>query len=537
MSILNVFSLLGGLGMFLYGISMMGNGLKSTAGNRLKNLLEKITSNRLVAVLVGMLVTAVIQASAAVTVMAVGFVNAGLMTMGQAFGIMLGANIGTTITAWIISFNITSLAPLFIILGVIPMEFIKNEKAKNIGVIITGFGLLFMGLNMMGTAMEPLRNEAWFVGLMTQFQNPLLGVLIGIVVTTVIQSSSAAVGILQTLAAQGLVSLNAGLYIVLGCNIGTCVTTLLAGIGTSTNAKRTALLHLFNKTFGAVVFTGLIYFFPLTEIVARMAPGNPMVQLANFHTIFNVLNTLLLLPLGNVLIKAVTVLIKDKDSDEEEGLRLKYLDERILETPPFAMAQLKKEMLRMYEKAMENYERAVHAFFDMDRKIVPKIYEEEEKINFIQSEITPYLVRIQSLPTITEENKSTILSYHNLATFIERIGDHDKNIAEFALERLDKGAVFSEEALQELRDMCHLVDDALHMAMDAFEKGPSHDTVARSFEFENKVDNQHTMMRENHIRRLNSEQCNARAGMIFTDICIDLERITFHAMKIARYAA
>ena len=244
MSILNVFSLLGGLGMFLYGISMMGNGLKSTAGNRLKNLLEKITSNRLVAVLVGMLVTAVIQASAAVTVMAVGFVNAGLMTMSQAFGIMLGANIGTTITAWIISFNITSLAPLFIILGVIPMEFIKNEKAKNIGVIITGFGLLFMGLNMMGTAMEPLRNEAWFVGLMTQFQNPLLGVLIGIVVTTVIQSSSAAVGILQTLAAQGLVSLNAGLYIVLGCNIGTCVTTLLAGIGTSTNAKRLSLIHI-----------------------------------------------------------------------------------------------------------------------------------------------------------------------------------------------------------------------------------------------------------------------------------------------------
>ncbi|MBE5780809.1 MAG: Na/Pi cotransporter family protein [Clostridiales bacterium] len=537
MTILNVFSLLGGLGLFLYGIDMMGNGLKTTAGDKLKSLLERITSNRLVAVLVGMLVTAVIQASAAVTVMAVGFVNAGLMTMSQAFGIMLGANIGTTITAWIISFNITSLAPLFIILGVVPMLFMKNEKAKSIGVIITGFGLLFMGLNLMGSSMAPLKNEAWFVGLMTQFQNPILGVLVGIVVTTIIQSSSAAVGILQTLAAQGLVSLNAGLYIVLGCNIGTCITTLLAGIGTSVNAKRTAILHLFNKSFGAIIFSILIYLLPLTDIVANMAPGNPMVQIANFHTIFNILNTLLLLPLGNTLIKLVTNLVKDKGgADEEDGLRLKYLDERILETPAFAMAQLKKEMQRMYGKAVANYDRAVESFFNQDKNLLPVIMEEEEKIDFIQREITPYLVKIQSLSTVSDDHKATVLSYHNLATFIERIGDHDKNIAEFAVERQEKGAIFSDDAIDELKNLCGIVRDALVMAQSAFENGPSHDTLAKTYEYENMVEHQHTMMRENHIARLNNETCNARAGMIFTDICVDLERITFHAMKIARHS-
>ncbi|MFR5869923.1 MAG: Na/Pi cotransporter family protein, partial [Acutalibacteraceae bacterium] len=314
MTIYDIFSLLGGLGLFLYGMDMMGKGLESAAGNKLKTVLEKLTSNRFRGVLVGALVTCVIQSSSATTVMVVGFVNAGLMNLSQAYGVILGANIGTTITAQIIALDLSELAPLFIIIGVAPLMFSKRQSIRNLSMVVAGFGILFFGMNTMSVAMEPLRNAPWFLSLMGGMENPVMGILVGAVFTAIIQSSSASVGILQALAASGAVAVTAthyaGLYIVLGCNIGTCVTALLASIGGNTMAIRTSMMHLITKVIGAFLFAILIALLPLPAIVASWSPNDPSRIIANFHTIFNVINTIVLFPFGNLIVKWMMKMIK-----------------------------------------------------------------------------------------------------------------------------------------------------------------------------------------------------------------------------------
>ncbi len=535
MSLFNIFALAGGLGLFLYGMDMMGKGLESAAGSKLKGVLEKLTSNRLMGVLVGMLVTAVIQSSSATTVMAVGFVNAGVMTLSQAFGVMLGANIGTTITGQIIAFNVSDYAPLFAILGILPMMFAKKRRMQSVGTIVAGFGILFIGLNMMGSAMEPLKSDPGFISFMTHFQNPLLGVLVGTIATGIIQSSSATVGILQTLAAQGLVSLDASLYIVLGCNIGTCVTAMLASIGTNTNARRTALMHLINKIIGAILFIGVLYIFPITDIVANLTPGVPKQQIANFHTIFNVLNTLILLPFGGTMVNLVTRLIKDRDTGGHGGKRLLYLDERILETPPFAMVQLQKEIGRMAQLAIENYRNSVEAFFQKSDDLVQAVFEQEGSINYVGREVTRYMVKIQGLQALPQSDKDKIFRLHDVVMGLERIGDHAENIAEFAQARMEQEVKMTPEALAELRQMCDIVGEALDKGLARVIDGEEHpENVALVEEIEGKADGMFQTMRDNHIARLNQENCTPMAGMLFTDMGIDLERISDYAMKIIR---
>jgi len=535
MSLVNIFALFGGLGLFLYGMDMMGKGLESAAGSKLKSILEKLTSNRLMGVIVGMLVTCVIQSSSATTVMAVGFVNAGIMTLGQAFGIMLGANIGTTITGQIIAFNVSDYAPLFAIIGILPMLYAKKRKTQSLGTIMAGFGILFIGLNMMGDAMVPLRSDPGFISIMTYFQNPILGVLMGMVFTAIIQSSSASVGILQTLAAQGLVSLDASLYIVLGCNIGTCATALLAGIGASINARRTAVLHLINKIIGALIFTAVLYIFPITDIVAKVSPGNPRQQIANFHTIFNVLNTLILFPFGSVLVKAVTRIIKGKEKKGAKGKELAYLDERILETPPFAMMQLQKEIGRMAEMAKENYHNSVEAFFNRDENRVQDVFEQESNVNYVGQEVTRYMVKIQALQGLSAKEKDKVFRLHDVVMDLERISDHAENIAEFAQTCIQEDVTITSEAAEELRKMCAIVEEALDKGLHKVITGEDLegvDLVELTQSVELRANAMFQTMRDNHIKRLNEENCTPLAGMIFTDMGIDLERISDYAMKI-----
>lgn len=533
MTIFDVFTLCGGLGLFLYGMDMMGKGLESAAGNKLKRILEKLTTNRLMGVLVGTLVTMVIQSSSATTVMLVGFVNSGLMNLSQAFGVMLGANIGTTITAQIIAFNLTDWAPLFIILGVIPMMFAKRRSIKSIGNIVAGFGILFLGMNMMSGAMVPLRSEPWFVNLMTSFENPLLGILIGVLVTAVIQSSSASVGILQALAAQGLVGINAGLYIVLGCNIGTCATALISSLGTNTMARRTAMMHLLNKVVGVIVFALVCVALPIGDIVAKWSPGDPSRQIANFHTLFNILNTIFLLPFGGLMIKASTKLVKgDPEADAEQ--QLMYLDERILESPMIAMLQMDKEIARLADKANSNFHRSLEAFFEKDEVKVELCMEKEKIVDHLCSEVVGYLVKIQGMTGTTDADKLKIFRMHELVSNIERIGDHAENIAEFARERMLTEAQFTEGALDDLREMAANAQGALNAAIHLLKKeGDLQEEFDACCNYEDEVDNLQMRLRENHIARLNRGECSPRAGLIYADIAVDLERVSDHAFNLA----
>lgn len=535
MTLAHVFSLLGGLGLFLYGMDLMGEGLQNAAGNRLKTILERLTTNRMTGVLVGTIVTMIIQSSSATTVMVVGFVNAGLMNLSQAFGVMLGANIGTTITGQIIALNLSDIAPVFVIIGVIPMMFGKKRSTKSFGQIIAGFGILFTGMGMMSSAMVPLRTSTWFADIMTSFSNPVLGVLIGTLVTAVIQSSSASVGILQALALQGLVSVDAGLYIVIGCNIGTCATALLASIGASTMARRTSILHLLNKIIGAAIFTALLIIVPsFGDMIQRFTPDNPSAQVANFHTVFNILNTVLLLPFGSQLIALVNKLVKSKEDEDEDG-RLLYLDEHILETPAIAMVQLNKEITRLAEKIIENTKRSLSAFFDQDEDKMLKVIQQEKVINFLGNEITTYIVRIQRREAVGKDDQSELFEMHGLMIDLERVGDHAENIAEYAGVRLETHSEFTPDALFELRTMSDKAMETLQLAVETLSAASEEkeDLRERCLAAEDEVDILHEKLRENHIRRLNRGNCTPRAGMIFTDMAIDLERIADHAINIA----
>ncbi len=533
MTLFDVFGLLGGLGLFLYGMDLMGKGLESAAGAKLKRVLERLTSNRMMGVLVGTIVTMIIQSSSATTVMLVGFVNAGLMTLSQAFGVMLGANIGTTVTAQIIAFKLSDWAPLFIVLGVLPLLFFKRRSLRSIGTIIAGFGILFLGMSMMSNAMTPLRESQWFIQLMTRFENPVYGVLIGTLFTAVIQSSSASVGIVQTLAAQGLVGLHAGLYIVLGCNIGTCATALISSIGTTTMAQRTAVMHLINKTIGAVIFTIMVFSFPAAEFIAAWSPADPARQIANFHTIFNIMNTLLLLPFGNLCIKAATKMVKGDEKKQSES-ELLYVDEHILSTPAIALTLMKKEVGRLADKASQNVQIALRSFFENNEDLVQQVFENERVVNKLSGEIMTYLVRIQSVEEIPEDDREQIFNLHESVSNIERVSDHAENIAEYAQERLLNNTPFSKNAIEELTLLSLYTQQALEHGINVVKgiNNPDEEALACSY-MEQQVDQMVHAMRENHILRLHRGKCEPRAALIYNDLTTNLERISDHACNLA----
>ena len=537
MTIFDLFTLLGGLGLFLYGMDMMGKGLESAAGNRLKTILEKLTSNRLMGVLVGTLVTCVIQSSSATTVMVVGFVNAGLMNLSQAFGVILGANIGTTITAQIIAFDLSQWAPLFIIIGVVPLLFSKKQSIQSYFTIVAGFGILFFGMNTMSTSMEPLRDSQWFLSFISSFENPIMGVLVGVIFTAIIQSSSASIGILQALAASGVIGVSAGhsagLYLVLGANIGTCITAVLASTNGNTMAKRAAVIHVMANIIGTIWFGLLIAFVPIPEVVASWSPNDPARIIANFHTIFNVVNTILLLPFGGLVIKLINKIIKQNKNSDEDDNRLLYLDDRIVDTPTMASISIHQELGHLEDKTYRNLERAMESFSKQSEDMAEKVFSEEKSINYIASEIVRFLVKLQAMTEISDTERLEIFRVHEVVSNIERIGDHAENIAEYTLDCKMNDSKFSKDALDDLWDIAEHAKQAYSAAIKVI-KGEGHEEEERRLCWENEdmVDKLRDEMKEKHIRRLAKGECDPRSGMIYADMVVDLERIADHATNL-----
>ncbi len=543
------FQFIGGLGMFLYGMNAMADGLQRSAGSRLQRLLGVLTSSRLMGVLVGAGITAIIQSSSAATVMVVGFVNAGILNLTQAVGIIMGANIGTTITSWIVSMNQWGavlkpefFAPLAVGFGAAWSMFSKDSRKRQAGEILVGFGLLFIGLDFMSSSIKPYRDSPLFAQAFSILgRNPLLGVLAGAGVTALIQSSSASVGILQTLALNGMVNWQSAVFVTLGQNIGTCVTALLSGMGAHRTAKRAAVIHLLFNCVGAAIFgalmTALFFFWPELGI-------SPIgsVEISIFHTVFNVTNTILLFPFAGGLVKLSQILVKEEaggaGTEEEktgdmEAEMYRHLDSRILETPSLAIQQLEQEVVRMGETALMNLKTAGKALLQNSRPAMDQVMKNEETINHMESMLTAYLVKVNNL-SLNDQQHLLVKDLFYTISDIERIGDHCQNLAELAQEKIEAQITFSQEANEELEAMVQLVSSAVAYGIRA---RADHDMaqVRRVIQKEEQVDNLEEDLRERHIERLSKNQCRTEQGVIFLDALSNLERVSDHAVNIAGY--
>ena len=458
MSFTNLMGLLGGLALFLYGMQMMSTGLEKAAGNKMKVIMEKLTANRFIGVLAGALITAVIQSSSATTVMVVGFVNSGMMTLGQAVWIIMGANIGTTITGQLIALDVGAFAPLMAFLGVAAIVFSKNEKVKHIGEVLAGLGILFIGMDMMSSSMQPLANSKEFVNILTKFENPILGILAGTIFTALIQSSSASVGILQALAKSGIIGLHSAAFVLFGQNIGTCVTALLASIGTNRNARRTTLIHVMFNVIGTILFTTLCLLTPLTWMVQSWTPGNPSAQIANLHTMFNIVTTILLIPFGTMLPKVAKLILPDKAGEENQEEKTLYLlDMKHVNTEKHGstviyIEGIKKELSRMMEMARDNVQESFDTIVKGERKKYEQIAKREDYIDYLNKEISKYITSVIAHEN-TKVGSQILNSEFTIASNLERISDHAMNIAEYCDMIEEKHIVFSQNANNELERM------------------------------------------------------------------------------------
>ena len=461
MDLTHILQLLGGLGLFLFGMKLMGDGLELVAGSKLRSLLEKLTSNPLLGVLVGVVVTGAIQSSSATTVMVVGFLNAGLLKLEQAVYVIMGANIGTTVTSFLIGLKISYLAPIAVFAGIMLLMITKKKLFQHIGMVIIGFGILFTGMESMSGAMKPLAQMPEFASLMTKFSNPVLGILAGAVLTAVIQSSSASVGIIQALAASGAVNLGGVIYILFGQNIGTCATALLASIGTNRSGKRAALIHLMFNVIGTLLFIPICLFFPYVELIEGFV-ADPKMQISVAHIIFNIVSTAVLLPFAQLLVKLAHTLPPGHDA-ADAPLRLQFPDERMLNPPAIAVAQVTKEVERMAAIARNNFGLAMEVFFKPNRETMQQIKQNEQVLNFLNHSITSYLVKIHAMELLEEDNRMIGSMFH-VVNDLERIGDHAENILEYS-QNFENGVPFSGDAVTEMRDMSgrvlKIVDEAL----------------------------------------------------------------------------
>ena len=523
-----IIQLMGGLGLFIYGMKLMGDGLENAAGEGLKTILEKVTSNRIMGVAIGAIVTAIIQSSSATTVMVVGFVNAGLMTLAQAAGIIMGANIGTTITAQLVAFKLDQIAPIFVFVGAALVMFAKAKKRKEIGNIILGFGILFTGMGAMSGAMKPLASSPMFTDILLAIgDNWFIGIIAGAAITALLQSSSATTGILIALASTGLIDIGLALPIVFGCNIGTCITAMLASVGTNKTAHKAALLHLVFNIVGTIVF--LPFLGIIAKFVQHVSPEDVSRQIANAHTVFNVANTALLLPFNTYIIKFINKVIPCEEKVEKVGP--KYIDDRVLETPVIAAGQVIKETIRMANKAKENVELSMKAFIDGDQALIEKVYENEKIINVLEESITEYLVKLAKCD-LSDKEKGIVASTFHVVIDIERIGDHADNIADLTIEKINRNLKYSEDAIEELYEIYNSTLKALEIAIDSYVNRDI--TKAKSIlDVEDKIDTYQRNYREKHIQRLYDGKCNAFAGAIFLDLISAFERIGDHSTNIS----
>ncbi len=529
----NIATLLSGLGLLLYGIKILGEGLELAAGAKLKVLLEKMTSNRFAAVLVGFVITTLIQSSSTTTVMVVGFVNTGIMNLTQAIGVIMGANIGTTTTSILVSLDIGKYAPIAIGIGVFLSMLTKKTTKKHIGLAITGFGMLFLGMTLMKDAMEPLANSPVFSEWLMNANNPFVAILIGTVITAVIQSSAASIGILQALAAQGLIPLHFAAYVIYGQNIGTCITALISSIGTKKNSKRTAVMHVLFNVFGTVIFIILTKLLPFTDWIESLT-DNTMMQLSLVHIIFNVVSTLIMFPFADkVLVKLACLIVPDKKDSSEDDFKLQFVDNLMINTPPFAVAQVSKEVHRMAGLARQNFSIAAEDLLNKSCDHFDEVQHTEEVINFLNHNITPILVKINSLDLSYSDAKYIGRVFH-VINDIERIGDHAQNLEEAAKSRVDEGIEISAEGERELREMYETTLKLIDGSIEAFTSQILDNEKAEQLgEYEASVDDMQTEFEQSHIERLNAHKCNTRAGMLFINTITDFERVADHATNIA----
>ena len=530
--------LLGGLALFLYGMQMMSSGLEAAAGDKMKSILEKLTANRFLGVLVGAAITAVIQSSSATTVMVVGFVNAGMMTLNQAVWIIMGANIGTTITGILVSLDVGALAPLFAFIGVVVLVFIKNPKLQHIGQILAGLGVLFIGMDMMSGAMSPLRESEMFINLMSTFSNPLLGILFGTVFTAIIQSSSAAVGIVQTLSESGVLPFGSAVFVLFGTNIGTCVTAVLSSMGANRNAKRATLIHLMFNMIGTIVFTVAVIMFPIADVIEN-AVADPMARIAAMHTLFNIVTTVMLLPLGNYLAKLAQVIlpILPEPVPDESVMHLAYLKPVTavgkgggLGNSAVIIDQLRAELRRMMAMARENIVDGFDAVLTRDVSRLEKVEEREEYLDFLNREISRNVSHMIALET-NEEGSAAVSSFFTISGNLERIGDHADNLAGYTRILVGKNISFSETDQNQIAQMkaacLEALDDLLKPGMGEVE------FLSAVAQMEQKIDDMTDDFRRGQIQRMRAGLCDQEACIIYSELLTDFERIGDHVLNIA----
>ena len=527
----------GGLGMFIYGMQIMAQGLENAAGDRMKSLLGVLTKNKFFGVLLGAFITAVIQSSSATTVMVVGFVNAGIMNLQQAMGVIMGANVGTTITGWLVSsvewaefLSPSTLAPLAIMLGVIIMLTGKRRSSKDVSSIVIGFGLLCVGISTMSASVAPLKDSEAFCSIFVKLgHNPILGIIAGAVVTAVIQSSSASVGILQSLAAAGLVPFGAAIYIIMGQNIGTCVTAILSSMGAKKNAKTAALMHLLFNIIGTVLFSivAIIY---LKTVNPAWATGTiTQTQISMVHTIFNIATTVMLFPLSDYIIRLAKKIGKVEDGEKDDSMVL--LDERMMETPSLALQSLFSEVIRMGHIVEKSLQVAKDVLFSLNEDEIQLLREDEETVDKLSAGITSYAIKLTSLQ-ISQREHQDVAHILQVVSDMERISDYCENISEFAEALAEKKVMFSEVGREHLTEMIEVCTDSYLNALKAFEENDK-DSALKTIEKETEADGMEISLRAKHIERLTNNQCNTEAGIVFLDTLVCMERISDHARNIA----
>lgn len=539
-------TMLGGLALFLYGMNVMGDGLAKVSGGKMEQILENLTSNPIKAVALGAAVTAVIQSSSATTVMVVGFVNSGIMKLSQAVGVIMGANVGTTATSWILSlsglessnffvqlFKPTTFAPVLALVGIVFMMFLKNEKKKDIGTIMVGFAVLMFGMETMSGAVKPLADVPEFTGILTTFSNPILGMAAGALLTAVIQSSSASVGILQALCATGAVSFNVALPIIMGQNIGTCVTALLSSVGATKNAKRAAMVHLYFNVIGTAIFMAVFYLLRMFLDFSFMNQAANAAGIAVIHSLFNIFATLILLPFGQMLVKLACLTIRDKKEAvvSEEDREFLYLDSRFLEKPAFAMEQGRHASVRMAEGAKEALFKAMSLLHNYKPEKADMVSALESKVDRYEDELGTYLVKLNRKNLTEKDSHDLSIMLHCIGDF-ERISDHAVNIMEAAQELDRKKLAFSDKAREELKILIHAVEDIVSTTVQSFTSQDPE--LAKKVEpLEEVIDELNQELKKRHVRRLREEKCTIEMGFILSDITTGLERVADHCSNIA----
>lgn len=534
MSLFELFSLLGGVGLFLYGMTIMSTGLKNACGENLRVILEHATKNKIISVVVGVAITMLIQSSSATDVMVIGFVNSGLMSLAQAIGVIMGANIGTTITAQITAFNLSAYAPMILFVGAVMYLFIKRDMVKYIGSIIMGFGMLFEGIALMKTAIAPLAETEAFINMISALENPFLTVLFGVLFTALLQSSSSATVIFQAFAVQGIISYETSVYLVIGAAIGSVTPNILASLTMSRNGKRTALLNLLFNLIRAAILMALLFIFPqILTVIKSLSPDNVARQIANTHTIFAIFAVLVMLPFSDYIVKLTQKLLplKPEESRTGEERKLLYMTQTGTIPSAVAVSQAHREIIRMGEIASRNLKTAVRCFFELDDSLPEVVEETEDTVNYLDRSIISKLVELRTLE-MTPRDLNRVYHMTLVVADIERLSDHAENIIEYEAQVKSGKAALSQEAIDELKQLADLSLQSVDLCLSIF-ADEDYDRLQEAEDLEDLVDDTQETIISNHVKRLMNATCNPMGGVVFTDMATDLERCSDHAINIA----